>query len=843
MNIKTTTSRRVLLLSAGFMLLLSGMAYGQKVKKSKSKTPPVDTAKVKSLAALAAAKPPVVIKPYAEVVPKTAKTMQSFFKVHLVTDRYLFEIPDSLLKRDVLVVNRMDKAAAGFRLPGGIISYGGDEIGQCVIQFEKIPGDKLVMRSISFKEFSNDTTEQGLSRALINSNYQTIQGTFPIKAINKDTKSTVIDVTDFINGDNSIFGFNNAFIKWINPFANMLADRSFVNNVLAFPTNIEIKTVKTYNLKTGGGVTPASFELNNSMVLLPKIPMQPRLADQRIGFFANGYLDFDANPRGVTTTNYIWRWRMEPKDAADLEKYKRGELIEPKKPIVIYIDPATPKKWVPYLMQGINDWQAAFEKAGFKNAIMAKQAPLNDSTWSMDDARHSVLVYKPSAVANAMGPSIQDPRSGETLETHINWYHSVMTLLQNWYVVQAGAIDPRTHKPELDDELMGQLIRFVSSHEIGHTLGLMHNFGSSSTVPVENLRNKAWVEEHGHTPSIMDYARFNYVAQPEDHISEKGIFPRIGDYDKWAIEWGYKLIPDAKSAADEKPTLNKWMVDKLASGKQFFYGSQLDPLSNENFTNVDPRDQSEDLGDDAMKASAYGIKNLKRIEPHLMEWLRKPNENYDRAGEMYKEIVLQYQRYMGHVVKNIGGMYTTPKSVEQPGAVFSIPTKEKQQRALAFLQQQLFTTPYWLLDAKLNDLTTVDFSMVTGIQKKILQQLLNPQLIVRLIDEERNYPTKAYTASQFLHDLKAGIFSELPAHKAISIYRRDLQKTYVESIVALVSPKAIGTDNDGLSIIKAHAKALAAGFKTASAQSGNAITKQHLTDMYERLNNALKPKP
>jgi hypothetical protein len=783
-------------------------------------------------------KPASTIKPYAEVVPASAKTRRGFFKVHLVNDRYLFEIPDSLLQRDVLVVNRIDKAAAGSRLPFGS-NNSGDEIGQCVIRFEKIPGDKLAMRSVLFSEFSNDTTGQGLSRSLVNSSYQTIQAAFPVKAINKDVKSSVIDFTDFINSDNTILGFSG-----YNPFANLLTDRSYIDNVSAFPANIEIKTVKTYNLKptSAGAQPPVSVVLNNSMVLLPKAPMKPRLADQRIGFFSNTYVDFDANPHGVANTGYIWRWRMEPKDDADMAKYKRGELVEPKKPIVIYIDPATPKKWVPYLIAGINDWQAAFEKAGFKNAIMAKEAPLNDSTWSIDDARHSVLVYKPSAVANAMGPSIKDPRSGEILETHINWYHSVMTVLQNWYVVQAGAIDPRTHKPELDDELMGQLIRFVSSHEVGHTLGLMHNFGSSSTVPVENLRNKAWVEAHGHTPSIMDYARFNYVAQPEDNIGEKGIFPRIGDYDKWAIEWGYKLIPDAKTTTDEKPVLNKWMVDKLASGKQYFYGSQIDRLNNEKFINIDPRDQSEDLGDDAMLASAYGIKNLKRIVPHLKEWLKQPNENYDRAGDMYKEVLQQYQRYMGHVLKNIGGIYTTPKTAEQAGPVFEVTDKGKQQRAMAFLQQQLFTTPYWLMDKELYNVTSTGFGMVSGIQKQTLRFLLDPPLIVRLVDEERTYPAKAYPANQMLQELRQGIFSELPAHKAVSIYRRDLQKTYIESIILLLSPKSMGTDNDGLSIIKAHAKLLESELKSASTHNPDAVTRQHLVDMFERLNNALKPR-
>lgn len=831
---------RALMLAAALTLAF-GTADAQ--KKSKKGTPAIDTAKAKSLAQLAAAKPTTSLKPYKEVVPATAKTLKSFFSLHLVADKYLFEIPDSLLNKDILVVTRIDKAPSGFRLPGGYMSYAGDEAAQSVIEFEKVPGDKIVMRSVAFREFSNDTTENGLSRSLINSNYQTIQGAFPIKALNKEGKSSVIDMTDFINADNSIFALGDPFVRGLLGF--MAVDRGFIDDAKAFPTNVEIRSVKTYNQKPspfGGTPPPFTFEFNSSIVLLPSVPMKARLADPRIGFFSNSYVDFDANPHGVASTSYIWRWRMEPKPE-DMDKYKRGELVEPQKPIVIYVDPATPKKWVPYLKQGINDWQTAFEKAGFKNAIIAKDAPLNDSTWNIDDARHSVLVYKPSSVPNASGPSIKDPRTGEILETHINWYHSVMTLVQNWYTVQAGAIDPRARKPQLDDELMGQLIRFVSSHEIGHTLGLMHNFGSSSTVPVANLRNKAWVEAHGHTPSIMDYARFNYVAQPEDNISEKGIFPRIGDYDKWAIEWGYKLIPDAKTTNDEKPILNKWMVDKLVSGKQYFYGSQVDPYSNDIYKggNLDPRDQSEDLGDDAMLASTYGIKNLKRVVPNLTTWLKEPNENYDRIADMYTEVVTEYQRFMGHVLKNIGGLYTTPKTVEQTGPVYAVVEKAKQKRAMAFLQEQLFTTPYWLMDNKLYNNSNTDFTIVARVQKGVLLQLIGAQRIVNMLGQEHNYGEKAYSVNEMLTDLRKGIFSELPAHKAISIYRRDLQKVYVEALIAIINKPITGLDNDGLSIVKAHAKGLSAQMKAASA-GANATTKAHLVDLCERINDALKPK-
>src|ERR1700744_1065264 len=423
-------------------LMMCCCLRGQAQEKS------IDTSKAKNLAQLTSGN---IIKPYKEVVPASAKTMKSFITVHLVADHFLFEIPDSMMKQDILIVSRVDKNPEGLLLPLINIGYAGDEAGKAVIAFEKIPGDKVALRSLVFEEFSNDTTQNGLSRALSGSTYQTILGTFPVKAVHNETNSTVIDVTDFINGDNGVISLGIPFVRGF--LANLMADRSYIDTILAFPENIEIKAVKTYNMKPslsllGGTPPPVTYEFNSSLVLMPKDLMKPRLADPRIGFFSNAYMDFDANPHGVATTKYIQRWRMEPKPE-DLERYKHGELVEPQKPIVIYIDPATPKKWVPYLIQGINDWQAAFEKAGFKNAIMGKEAPVDDSTWSLDDARHSALVYKPSPVPNASGPNINDPRTGEILETHINWYHSVMTLLQNWYTVQAGAIDPRTHQPDL----------------------------------------------------------------------------------------------------------------------------------------------------------------------------------------------------------------------------------------------------------------------------------------------------------------------------------------------------------------------------------------------------------
>jgi hypothetical protein len=788
-----------------------------------------------------AARPASAPKPYNEVITAKAKTQQGFFNVHKVEDRYYFEIPDSLLHRDLLVVNRVYAAAAELRVSQ--IGFVGDEIGESVIRFEKGPNNKMFIKSISYPDRSTDSSENGLYRSFINNNVQPIVAAFDIKAFSKGADGTVIDLTDYINGDNELLFFSGITKKKYG-LAALLADRSYTESVKAFPVNIEIRATKTYTK----GTTPATLGLNSSILLLPKTPMQARYYDSRVGYFANGFVDYDANPQGVKTNYNIWRWRLEPKPE-DLERYKRGELVEPQKPIVIYVDPATPKKWIPYLLAGINDWQAAFEKAGFKNAIMGKEAPVNDSSWSLEDARHSVLVYKPSNIPNAMGPCVTDPRSGEILETHISWYHNVMDLLYKWYFIQTAAVDPRARTPRLSDSLMGKLVRFVSSHEVGHTLGLRHNWGASSTVPVENLRNKAWVEAHGHTPSIMDYARFNYVAQPEDNIGEKGLMPRIGDYDKWAIEWGYTCIPTATSAAAEADTLNRWIIRKLASGKQYYFGREGD--------RNDPRNQNEDLGDDAMKAGAYGIKNLKRIQPHLIEWTKVPTEAYENAGAMHNEIVNQYSRYVGHVLKNIGGITMTPRSIEEPGVVIDFIPVQKQRQAMQFLQEYLFTTPTWLIDNKLYHLSgDGDYSAISKQQEMVLNLLLNTSRLDKLIQHQLIDPANAYTPSNMLNDLQKGIFSELPVNNPVDIYRRNLQKMYVESLTRLAGStgKATGgitigapvpgvdKNNDILSVIKAQVRMLTAKVKAAIPTAPDTATREHLQDIYERLDGAIYKK-
>lgn len=740
-------------------------------------------AAAKAASAALAAKPKAdstktAIKPYAEIITAKAVTQKGLFTVHKLNDKYFFEIPNQLLKREILAVNRLSKSTPGAG------NYGGEEVASKIIYWELGPNNKLFLK-VSATVSIADSTDM-ISKAVASSNLNPILAAFPIKAKSKDSSGVVIDVTDFLISESPLLAFNGDNKKAYG-LGMQAADRSYIESVKSFPMNTEVRSIRTY---TATGVKlPAVSEagavtlgMNTSFIKLPENPLRKRLYDPRVGFFASANVKYNDNQQKVEQEAFIHRWRLEPK-VEDLEKFRNGELVEPQKQIVYYIDPATPKKWRPFLIAGINDWQKAFEQAGFKNAIVAREWPEADTTMSLDDARFSVIRYFASPQQNAYGPNIADPRTGEILESHIGWYHNVMNLVHRWYMIQAGAIDPRARKNKFDDELMGQLIRFVSSHEIGHTLGLRHNMGASSTVPVEKLRDKAWVEAHGHTPSIMDYARFNYVAQPEDNITAAGIYPRINDYDKWAIQWGYKPILDQPSAEAEAKILNKITIDSLARNKRLWFGGEG--------RDQDPRSQSEDLGDDVIKASLYGIKNLKRIVPQLINWTKEDGKGYGNLDEMYKEAVGQYSRYAFHVLKYLGGVMVTERSTDQPGAVYQAVSLAKQKEAIKFYNDQVFNTPKWLANKEI--LNKIDpgfsFNAVQTVQQDVVASVTSQSRLYRMMINQRDNGKGAYSPKEWLNDLKNGIFSELKTGKSTDEYRRALQKMYVGSIITMYNKR------------------------------------------------------
>ncbi len=801
-----------------------------------------------------------VPKPYSEVITNKAISKLGLFTVHKVEEKWYFEIPDSLMNREIIAITRYSK------VPGGADVYGGELANQQTIAWEKGPNNNIFLRVITTINVADSSNQ--IYKAVANSNLNPIAGVFDIKAFGKDTTSVVIDVTDFFRGDNQVVSINPMDKRAYN-LSGLISDRSYIANINSYPINTEVKTVKTFNsspsfsgfaagpfpsttfpaASAAGAVT---LEINNSFVLLPSAPMRKRMFDPRVGYFADDYTQYGDEQQKVKNQVFVVRWRLEPKDE-DLDKWKRGELVEPKKPLIYYIDPATPKKWRPFLIAGVNDWQKAFEKAGFKNAIMAKEWPEEDSTMSLEDARFSVVRYFASDIENAYGPNVHDPRSGEIIESHIGWYHNVMKLVHDWYMIQAAAVDPKARKMKFDDSLMGQLIRFVSSHEIGHTLGLRHNMGSSSTTPVELLRNKAWVEAHGHTASIMDYARFNYVAQPEDSISEAGLFPRIGDYDKWAIQWGYAYT-GAKDDEEDKKIVNKWIVDSLNANQRLWFGSEVNPY--------DPHSQTEDLGNDNMKASAYGIKNLQRILVNLPEWTKEEGDTYDNLEAMYSQLAIQYNRFMLHVLKNVGGVYEVPKSVEQSGDVYSPTPKATQKEAVAFLNKQLFQTPAWLVNRDiLNKFSNpVTAETIGNIQTNVVNSLVSNSRLSRMVYSGYRFgAAHTYNPDDLLTDVEGGIWSELATKKPIDMYRRNLQKAYADALMNLLSPStgmitiSFGPaasfsggssvkSTDVMSIARAHLTQLRSKIIAAVPGTTDKLSKYHLQDVAERIRQALEPK-
>ena len=727
-------------------------------------------------------------------------------------ENWFVHVPDSILGRLMLAVTRFTATPAGLEI------YGGEQLRQQTVYFEKTFAsgkDALLLRQK--RMYIHADTIDAISKAVNVSSSDPILGIFKIEET-KDHKYK-INISSLLL-QNEAFSLS-ANHKQELSITMQNQGASYVESIHSYPINTEIRVIRTFNTSRGGLLT---FGMNTSFLLLPKEPMRQRIFDPRVGFFIDGYDLYSDAQQSVEERYFITRRRLEPKNEEDAAKQRKGELIEPKKQIVYYIDPGTPKQWRPYLIKGVNDWNVAFEQAGWKNAITAKEWPENDSTMSMEDARYSFIMYLASDIANAYGPQNHDPRSGEIMESHVGWYHNVMKLVHDWYQVQCSAIDPEARKAKFSDELMGELIRFVSSHEIGHTLGLRHNFGSSSTVPVDSLRSNSFLTKHGHTPSIMDYARFNYVAQPGDGVEIKNLFPRINDYDKWAIEWGYKAIPDATSAEDEQHVLQAEVTRRIDADKRLWWGDGERGVS-------DLRCQTEDLSDNAVKASNLGIENLKRIIPQLADW------NYwgtdvtsDKVRTMYSQVVNQYYRYCMHVVNNLFGVYNTTLAPEQQGKMYQLPPVEKAKAVIPFLKDQLFKEPRWLVDVPYSDrlFPNPDWQL-ENIAGRILPYVVRAWRVGQL---NPNYGTANY-----LNDLKEAIFKGFNTSKPLDNYDRFLQRTFVNTLCNEYTSIRASTANDNLAAVLMTLKDLDRRLKNVSCT--DPTTEAHYAMLADKLQRAL----
>ena len=822
-----------ILLVSFSMLLFTGCAVFQKSKKKSTPTITENSTAKKSKDGM---------QPYDKVITKEAITDEGLFKVHKVKNAYFYEIPDTLFQKDMLWVSRIAQIPQG--LGGGYVNAG-SKTNEQVVHWKRFD-DKLLLKIKSYTSVADST--KAISKSVAVNNYEPTLYAFDIKALSKDSTSVVIDVTKLFTTDVPAISGLNERLRKDYKVKKLDAVRSFINTIKSFPLNIEVKQDMTYDAAeppSNKSAQSISLQMNQSMILLPEKPMQPRLFDPRVGFFTVSQYDYGSEALKADEKTYIRRWRLEPKDP---EAYARGELVEPIKPIVYYLDPGTPENLQKYIKQGIEDWQKPFETAGFKNAIIAKDAPTpeDDPEFSPEDVRYSVVRYVASTTRNAVGPSVSDPRSGEIIESDIIWYHNHLRSYRNRYLLETGAANPLARTLNTPPEEIGEMMRMVIAHEVGHALGFPHNMAASFAYDVESYRDGDFTQKNGIAASLMDYARYNYIAQPGD----KGIrfIRQMGPYDHYATNWGYRWIATANTPEAERSTLNKWIEEK-GTDPIYRFGRQRNRF--------DPQSQTEAIGDNPIKASTYAIKNLQYVAKNLPKWTSEVTQNYDDLEELYGELLGCWSRYIQHVVTNIGGVYETIKNPNQEGTVYEIVAKETQKESMAWLQEHLFNTPTWLVDPAI--LKNIDhtgyFERIRRQQARHLASLLRTDRLGRLIDTETQEGVY-YTTLEMLQDIRKGLWSEASQGKSVSIYRRNLQRTYLDEMEQLMVAKsenyrpAIGVEatlqfdvsnSDIPALVRGELKSLENVLEKALQRNIDTVTKYHYQDVRSRINKILEP--
>ncbi|HET7696126.1 MAG TPA: zinc-dependent metalloprotease [Vicinamibacterales bacterium] len=775
---------------------------------------------------------PPAPRPYAQVITAAARTDDGIVKVHRVGETLYYEIPKAQLGKDFLWNTQIKKTTIG-------AGYGGQAAGSRVVRWVT-KGDRVLLLSIDYSLVADQSNP--IYQAVDDANYPTIIRAFNVAAYSP-SGDPVIDVTPLFLTD-----VPEISVRGRIGGRGMDPTRSFIERTVSFPENVNVEVTQTFtaNEAAGGagegrgrgelpgrGMRGSSGTVltHHSMVKLPENRMMGRLFDERVGYFTQGFTDYGAEDHRSVAKRYITRYRLEKKDT-------NAAVSEPVRPIVYYVDPATPPKWVPFIKKGIEDWQVAFEAAGFRKAIVAAEAPKNDPEWSAEDARYSVIRWLPSTTENASGPHVHDPRTGEILEADIQFYHNVQNLAKNWYFVQAGPLDPRARKLPLPDDLMGELMRYVVAHEVGHTLGFQHNMKASSAYTIEQIRDPKWVKEMGHTPTLMDYSRFNYVAQPEDKIDPADLIPKIGPYDKWATMWGYKPIPEARTPDQERPTLDKWAREQ--DDKPYLR------FSTEGAEGSDPGDQTEAVGDiDAVRATTLGLKNLGRVSEMLFTATStKVGDPWTELEEVYGRMVSQWQLEMNHVVRVIGAFNSQQKHIGQQGVRFTTVPRARQSEALKFLLENAFTTPGFMIQPDV--LRRIQASgvveRVRTAQNSVLSNLLQAARLDRMVEQEALDGSVAYPPLQFLSDLRKGVWSELakPA-TPIGIYRRNLHRSYLDTIDTRLNGTTAPSD-EVRALFRGELRALDAEIRKALPLVADEVSRRHLVDARDQIAQTLDPR-